>query len=162
MKKLSGTLPWTKSCFVCGEKNPHGLHLRSRVEGEKVVLDYTTREADLGYRHIVHGGIGMTLLDEVMTWAGILAFRKMCVAGEMTVRLQGPISEGQEVRIEGWVTKATSRICLTEGAVLDKEGRVLMRAEGKYVPMTEEGAAFQEDDFVVSPEAIDPKEIVGA
>ena len=60
-RALQGVLPWTKSCFVCGEQNPRGLHLRSRVEGELVIIDYTPRETDLGYRQIVHGGIAMTM-----------------------------------------------------------------------------------------------------
>jgi len=25
-------LPWTRSCFVCGEQNPIGLNLRFRIE----------------------------------------------------------------------------------------------------------------------------------
>jgi hypothetical protein len=37
---LNGTLPWTKSCFVCGEANRRGLRLRSRVENGVVVLTY--------------------------------------------------------------------------------------------------------------------------
>ena len=68
----TGTLPWTKTCFVCGEDNPNGLRLRSRVEGDRIVLSHVTRDSDLGYRHLVHGGISMTLLDEVMTSFAIL------------------------------------------------------------------------------------------
>ena len=71
----TGTLPWTKSCFVCGQENPHGLHLKCRVDDGQVILEYTTQERDLGWRSIVHGGIVMTLMDEVMTWAAILAAR---------------------------------------------------------------------------------------
>ncbi|MBU1695380.1 MAG: PaaI family thioesterase [Verrucomicrobia bacterium] len=156
-----GWLPWTKSCFVCGEQNPHGLRLRSRLEGGRVVIDYTTRRADAGYRQVVHGGIAATLLDEVMTWAAIVAMKKVCVAAELTTRLKAPIGVGQKVGVEGWVTRAGSRLCLTEGVVRDAEGRELLSATGKYMPMPAGMASLSEKDFVHSPEALDPLELVG-
>lgn len=159
--KLQGTLPWTRSCFVCGEDNPHGLHLRSRIENGRVILDYTPREADLGYRHIVHGGIAITLLDEVMTWASIVAARRVCVAAELTTRLKKPIVVGQILRVEGWVTRQTSRLILTEGVILDSARQPLLTAEGKYMPMPADQIELTQKDFVISPEAIQPHEIIG-
>lgn len=150
----SGTLPWTRTCFVCGEDNPHGLRLRSRVEGDRVVLNHVTRASDLGYRHLVHGGISMTLLDEVMTWAGILTLRKACVAAELTVRLKHPIQVGQPLRVEGWITGAKSRITMAEGRVLDDRQMVLATATGKYIAMSEDGMHLCVQDFVESEEAI--------
>lgn len=150
----SGTLPWTRSCFVCGEGNPHGLHLRSRVEGDRIVLRHTTRASDLGYRHLVHGGISMTLLDEVMTWAAILTLRRACVAAELTVRLKQPVLVDRTIRVEGWVREARSRLVLAEGQVLDEQGGVLAQASGKYVPMPAAGLPLCEKDFVNSPDAL--------
>lgn len=149
-----GTLPWTKICFVCGEDNPHGLRGRSRVEGDRVVLTHLTRPADLGYRHLVHGGISMTLLDEVMTWAAILSFKRACVAAELTVRLQQPMLEGQTIRVEGWILRAKSRLVEAEGRILDSRQTVLATAFGKYVPMPGAGLHMCLNDFVSSSEAI--------
>jgi len=149
-----GTLPWTKTCFVCGENNPNGLKLRSRVEGDRIVLTHVTRESDLGYRHLVHGGISMTLLDEVMTWAAILTFKQASVAAELTVRLKHPVTVGQSIRVEGWVSGGKSRITLTEGRVLDDRQRVLATATGKYIPMPSGGLHLCVKDFVKSPEAL--------
>jgi len=159
--KLQGTLPWTRSCFVCGQDNPHGLHLKSRVEGDRVFLEYTPRESDLGYKHIVHGGIAITLLDEVMTWAAILAVRRVCVAAELTTRLKRPLQVGQKLTVEGYVTKKSSRIILTEGRILGENGEELLTATGKYMPMPADQVELTEKDFVISPEAIHPGEIVG-
>jgi uncharacterized protein (TIGR00369 family) len=159
--KLHGALPWTRSCFVCGQDNVHGLHLRSRIENGRVMLDYTPREADLGYKHIVHGGIAITLLDEVMTWASIVAARRICVAAELATRLKKPIRVGQTLRVEGWVIRQRSRLILTEGLILDSDGRTLLIAEGKYMPMPKNQIELTEKDFVLSPESISPNEIVG-
>jgi acyl-CoA hydrolase len=73
-------------------------------------LDYQPREADLGSRHIVHGGLAITVLDEVMTWAAILAAGRVCVAAELTVRLKQPIRLGLQLRVEGWVAEADPRL----------------------------------------------------
>lgn len=150
----NGTLPWTRTCFVCGIENPHGLQRRSRLENDRVVLEHVTRESDLGYRHLVHGGISMTLLDEVMTWAAILTARKACVAAELAVRLRQPVAVGQSLRVEGWIASAKARIILSEGHVVDASGTVLATATGKYVPMQERAAQLCLEDFVESREAL--------
>lgn len=157
----SGTLPWTKSCFVCGEANPHGLQLRSRIENDRVVLDYTPRDRDRGWMHIVHGGITMTLMDEVMTWAAMLAVRGACVAAEMTSRLKSPVEVGQALRVEGYVSETKSRVVLTESRILDGEGRVLASATGKYMRMPADKALLCEDDFSWTDDTIHPREILG-
>jgi len=151
----SGVLPWTHSCFVCGQDNPHGLRLRSRMEGEKVVLDYTPRESDVGWRHIVHGGITMSLLDEVMTWAAILAIGRPCVAAEMSTRLKKPILLGHPVRVEGEIVEAGRRLVRTHGRVLGDDERELAVATGKYTPMPGDRVQLCEKDFVDSPQALD-------
>lgn len=151
----NGWLPWTKSCFVCGEDNPHGLRLRSRVEGDRIVIRYTTREADLGWRHIVHGGLSMTLLDEVMTWAAILSLERACVAAEITVRLRQPIEAGQGIRIEAWTTAVRgTRLATAEGHILDEAGTVLASGTGKYVPMPAGALPMCSQDFVRHPDAL--------
>lgn len=150
----SGTLPWTKSCFICGEQNAHGLRLKSRIEMDRVVLDHVTREADLGWRHLVHGGLLMTLLDEVMTWAAILSFRKACVAAELTVRLKAPVTVGSAIRAEGWITAAKSRVMEAEGRLMDGTGQVLATATGKYMTMPAGGMKLCVEDFVMDGESV--------
>ncbi len=156
----TGTLPWTRSCFVCGEDNPCGLHLRARLEDGRIVLTYTPRDADLGWRGWVHGGITMTLLDEVMTWAAILASRRACVAAEVGVRFRHPIRVGEPVQVEGRVRGHPGRIIATEGRVTDTAGRTLAMATGKYLPMPHDEAAACAADFVSHPDAISPEELI--
>ncbi|MBM4143053.1 MAG: PaaI family thioesterase [Lentisphaerae bacterium] len=153
---LRGILPWTRACFVCGQDNVRGLRLKSRVQDGVIFLEYTTRPADLGYRHIVHGGISMTLLDEVMTWAAILACRRACVAAEMTARLKQPLVVGQTLRVEGRISGGRARLALTDGEIRDAGGRILVTATGKYVPMSRTDAALSAEDFVAGPGALDP------
>jgi uncharacterized protein (TIGR00369 family) len=157
-KNLRGFLPWTKGCLVCGESNPDGFHARLRVEDGLVKLDYTARENDVGYRHIVHGGILMTLADEVMTWAAILEFRSVAVAAEITTRLHGPVSAGTPLRFEAGVDKSNRRLAITGARVIDtRDGSVVATASGKYMPVPREKTQSQEEDFVRSPDTIPPE-----
>lgn len=150
----SGILPRTKSCFICGEQNVHGLRLRSRIENDRVVLEHVARDADLGWRHLVHGGILMTMLDEVMTWGAILTFQKPCVAAEVTVRFKAPVAVGQRLRAEGWIGTVKSRVVEAEGRILDADGRVVATGSGKYMPMPQEKVNFCAGDFVFEPDSL--------
>jgi len=151
---VQGALPWTRGCLVCGQHNPRGFHLRSRAEGHEVVLDYTTRPEDTGYARLVHGGVVMTLLDEVMTWAAILVSGRMCVAAELTTRLCQPIAVGQPLRVAGWIVRASRRLYLAGGRVTDAAGGVLSEATGKYVPVADARAELQRDDFLSGPDTL--------
>ena len=155
-----GILPWTRSCFVCGENNPQGLHLRCRVEKDRTVLEYVTRYTDSGYYKMVHGGIMGTLLDEVMTWAAILAMRKICVAAEFTLRFLSPAELGEKLRVEGWVTRSSARLCLTQGIIKDLKGKSVVHSTGKFMPMPFNRARMISEDFVFSSESYLPDDII--
>jgi len=150
----SGTLPWTKSCFVCGQDNPRGLRLKSRVENGKVMLDYTPRESDLGWKSLVHGGLAATLLDEVMTWTAIIATRNPCVAAEITVRFKRPIAVGRPIRAEAQPVEVKSRMVLASSTLTDDQGRVVASATGKYMPMNKEDISLCSGDFITDAKTI--------
>lgn len=156
----SGILPWTKSCFVCGESNPRGLRLKSRLENGRVVLDYTTRETDLGWKHAVHGGVLMTLLDEVMTWAAMIASAKPCVAAELTVRLVAPVEPDRELRAESPVPDSSRKMIGTEATVSDPDGTVVAKATGKYLPMRDDQFGMSHTDFVWDSDSLQPADLV--
>jgi acyl-coenzyme A thioesterase PaaI-like protein len=155
----NGPLPWTRSCFVCGQDNPHGLRARMTWDGVTVRLPYEPRPSDLGYSDIVHGGLGATLLDEVMTWSANLAAGTACVAAEFTVRLLKPMRLGQRYIVEGGVAKNRGRIVLTEGAIRDALGQDALRATGKYMPVPGDAATELKKDFVESPDVL-PIELI--
>lgn len=158
--QLDGTLPWTKSCFVCGEDNPRGFRLRLQIENNHIILQYKTQPTDTGYKQIVHGGVLSTLLDEAMAWAAIVASGKLCVAAEIALRIRKPVRVNQLIHVEGWATKAVPRLVITQGMIRDMEGRELLHADGKYLPMPRDHAETSEDDFVIAQESIDPKLIL--
>ncbi|MCX7818627.1 MAG: PaaI family thioesterase [Kiritimatiellae bacterium] len=140
-------LPRTRGCYVCGIENSAGFRLRLRREGDVVVAEYDAPAVANGYRGMVHGGIAMTLLDEAMTWAAILATRSVCVAAEMSTRFRHPMPVDARYRIEGRVLQADRRLVLTQGHVLDAGGRQLVTASGKYVPRRDAAGTEKEIEF---------------
>ena len=150
----NGILPYTHSCFICGEENPRGLRLRCHLEDCGVVIRYTPQEEDCGWSKFVHGGIATALLDEVMTWAAILSTHRACVAAEINVRLIKPIIAGRELHIIGNTKQAKSRLVLVKGAILNEKNDLVFSSEGKYIPMDKKEALRCAQDFVESPDTI--------
>lgn len=152
--ELARPLPRTRTCYVCGVENASGFKLRMRVEaGGEVAGDYIPPAEDNGYRGIVHGGIAMTLMDEVMTWAAILGTKRLCVAAEMTTRFRRPMPVGAAYRIAGRITRSTPRLVVAEASVTGPDGEPVATAEGKYMPMRAGSAADAAVDFIDPPPA---------
>lgn len=154
-------MPWTKSCFVCGESNPRGLRLKSHLADGRVMLEYTTRESDLGWKHTIHGGLTMTLLDEVMTWAAMIASAKPCVAAEVSVRLVAPVEPGEKLTVVSPVPERARKVIQTNAEVRNSAGEIVARASGKYLPMREHQFELSQADFVTGPGSLNPDDILG-
>ncbi len=119
-------------CFVCGDKNVHGLKARFFFDGEKAFTEITADDTFEGYSGIYHGGVTAALLDEVMIKA-ILAQDIFAVTVEMTIRYQRAIRTGDHLTFTGSVTRSKGRVFFTKGQVTNDSGEVLATAEGKYV-----------------------------
>jgi hypothetical protein len=59
-------------CFVCGERNPEGLHVDFYLEDDKAIGEFVALKKYQGYKDIIHGGIISTLLDEAMVKVALL------------------------------------------------------------------------------------------
>ena len=121
------------ACFGCGPANPQGLRIRSRVEGELVVADWTPAEHHQAFPGVVSGGIIGTLLDCHCNWTAAWSLMRArgldtppcTVTADYTIQLKrptplGPLrlearpvsSEGDKVIVEGTLT-AGGKVCAT-------------------------------------------------
>jgi len=120
-------------CFVCGDLNDHGLHVPLRVGDGRAWTELVLTSSHEGWAGVIHGGIIAALLDEVMGWA---LFQQDCwgVTAELGVRYKAPVTVGQRVRVEGWVTDVHRRIFHAAGHVVDAaSGKVLCTGEATYM-----------------------------
>ncbi|MGB4704710.1 MAG: PaaI family thioesterase [Candidatus Saccharicenans sp.] len=123
-----------RGCFVCGQDNACGLKLDFYFDHrtQKALAEFTPASQHEGYRHIVHGGIISSLLDEVMAKA-ILASGVPVVTSKLTVEFKKPAFVGQKLQAEGWITRQKGKAYFTAGRVLRSDGQVLAEGSGVYI-----------------------------
>lgn len=144
-------LPYTKNCFVCGAHNPHGLHLRFRLEGDEVRADFTPAAHHAGFRDIVHGGIIATALDEAMFWAAATCTKRFCLAAELNVRFLHKVSPGHRYRIVARLDADRGRLWQSSAELRDAAGQLCARATCKQIPMDADAMRHAAEDFLPDP-----------
>jgi len=60
-------------CFGCGTLNAHGLHIKSRWDGDEFVCVWQPRPEYIGYPGYVYGGTIASLVDCHAIWAALSA-----------------------------------------------------------------------------------------
>ena len=141
-------LPNSTGCFVCGLDNPAGLRMRFYVEDDIVKTPMRVHEHHVGYPNTVHGGIVAAALDECMAWAATRALSRMCVTAELTVRYVKRIPLDTELTVNASVVRAHRLLVYANGEIVDAEGGVFVRAEGKFTPLTDEETLTVDDGLV--------------
>jgi len=69
--KLQANHP-IRGCYGCGADNPGGLHLKSFVEGDKLVGRWRPQEHHHAYPGYLNGGIAATLIDCHAAWTAFV------------------------------------------------------------------------------------------
>lgn len=142
-------LPHTKSCFVCGDSNPIGLQLKFETDGRLVRTVFTPREEHIGFKHVIHGGILATLLDEIMVWACVAQTRRVAYCAELTVRFQKPARPGAPLTVEAeLVNNRRNKLFEARAWVRSAEGELLSEATGKYLPVSDSEAQVMMTDLL--------------
>ncbi len=121
-------------CFVCGKKNPIGLHLEFDIDKDKreIRTVFVPQKNYQGYKDIVHGGIIATVLDEVMV---NLVYRlgKPCVSTEIVLRLKRFARVNEEIIFTGRISEEYRRLVATKAKAELSDGTVIAEASGKLL-----------------------------
>jgi uncharacterized protein (TIGR00369 family) len=125
------------SCFACGELNENGLHLKLNLEPGRCWTELEIARRFEGWEGIIHGGILCTIMDEVMAWA-LVQYDSWGVTARMSVDFRRPVTVGQRIRAEGWISESRRRIHVTAAKIVDAESGVeLASAQATYVAASE-------------------------
>jgi uncharacterized protein (TIGR00369 family) len=114
-------------CFVCGEKNPYGLHLKFSLREGKISTEFVPQKTHQGYKDVVHGGMISTLIDEAMVKTALMQGMPVITA-EITIRFQNPLIVGEKATVVATIEKINKRIIETS-AILKKTDNTII-AEG--------------------------------
>jgi len=119
-------------CFVCGEDNPSGLHLKFLLLDGMVRTEFIPGKIHQGYKDIVHGGIISALLDETMVKAALLQGMP-AVTAEITVRFRNPLAAGEAVIVEAAIIKSNKRIIETTGTMKKYDNTLIAEGYAKLL-----------------------------
>jgi acyl-coenzyme A thioesterase PaaI-like protein len=137
-------------CFGCGPANASGLRIKSRVDGDEVVLDWTPEPHHEAFPGFVNGGIIGVLFDCHCNWAA--AYHLMQRAGadappftvtaDYAVTLRKPTPSGGPLRLRARVVESTDDRATVE-ATLEAEGVVRATCRATFVAVKPGHPAFQ-------------------
>ena len=125
-------------CFVCGQRNPFGLHLVFRREEESIVADFQPREEHQGFPGVIHGGIVAALLDEKLGRTSLLGQNpEWTMTGRMEVRYRRYVPFGPLLRVRGRLLTERRRMMQASGVLTlaADESVVLAEAQGTFLPL---------------------------
>jgi acyl-coenzyme A thioesterase PaaI-like protein len=125
-----------RMCFGCGVDNEHGLHVRSYVEGDRVVCRLTPAPHHLAMPGMVNGGILATAIDCHGIWTAVahrlrdrpLHESAVYVTRKLTVEYLKPTPTGQELLLTGRVI-AEGPSSITAAVEVTVNGTLVARGE---------------------------------
>ena len=107
-ESLQETYAPRNACFGCGPANEQGLQIKSRLEGESVVAEWTPHKQHEAFDNMLCGGIIGTLLDCHCNWTAAyhlmqaqgLEAPPCTVTAEYTIKLKRPTPTDGAVTLE--------------------------------------------------------------
>jgi acyl-coenzyme A thioesterase PaaI-like protein len=109
--KLDGSLFGPgQPCFGCSPDHPFGFRLRFEREGDEIVTRFTPSDRYQGPPGIMHGGLVMTVADELAAWAVIAKTGKFGFTAQIHGKLAKPVRVGVELEGRAKLTRDTPRI----------------------------------------------------
>lgn len=102
-------------CFGCSPGHPIGLHLRCEMvmsEGGERAVETTFVAGDTyqGPPGVMHGGLVMTLADELAAWTVIGLVERFGFTAAVNAKLARPVRIGVPVVGRGTITRESTRI----------------------------------------------------
>ncbi|MEX2447075.1 MAG: PaaI family thioesterase [Dehalococcoidia bacterium] len=129
-------------CFACGDRNPHGLHMRFERDPDgpdgAVLCRYEPREADQGFPGVLHGGILSALMDEAMAWAMWEKSRALGVTAKMETRYRRPAEAGASLTVHAVVTEERGRRIQVEAAIAGADSSILVESSALFLRLSPE------------------------
>jgi uncharacterized protein (TIGR00369 family) len=130
--------PTSRMCFVCGESNPAGMHVRF-YEGEdgSLLARFTGADHHQGYPGRMHGGVITAIMDETMGRAIMITHGEAVwgVTAELSIRFRKPVPLDVELTAIGRIVSEKSRTFEGTGELYLPDGSVAAEGIGKYVKL---------------------------
>ncbi len=126
-------------CFGCSPRHPSGLRMRFRREGDRVTTRFVPQSEHQGPPGIVHGGLGLTIADELAAWTVIGLQQRFGFTASVSAKLSRPLRIGVEIEGQGRITTENGRTT-TVAVDLVQAGVRALSGEFVFVVLDERGA----------------------
>jgi len=126
-------------CFVCGYRNPYGLHLFFRLDENTIVADFQPREEHQGFPGVIHGGIVAAVLDEALGRTSLLGDnQEWTMTGRLEVRYRRYVPYGPLLRVRATLDSERRRALQASGVLTlaNDESVVLAEGHGTFLPLS--------------------------
>jgi uncharacterized protein (TIGR00369 family) len=124
-------------CFVCGPDNEWGLKAGFRtLDNGDVEGIFTPDRRHCGYEGIVHGGVLMGFLDEVLGRLAITRDR-LFLTHTLEVTFRKAAAPGKPLRATAWESSWSRKKFTAEGTLTDEDGGVVATAKGIFLIMNQ-------------------------
>ena len=136
-------------CFGCGPANDRGLRIKSFVEGDELVCEWSPERHHEAYDNMLNGGICGALLDCHSNWAaahhlmraGELDQPPCTVTADFHVKLRRPTPTDRPVELRAQVVESAGDRAVVE-ATLASDGTVTATCRGTFVAVREGHPAY--------------------
>lgn len=126
-------------CFGCGPDHPHGFRLRFERQGDEVVTRFVPGEHHQGPPGVMHGGLVMTLVDELAAWVPLALKGKFGFTTAFEGKLRAPVRIGVPVEGRARLVRDASRVVRVAAQVL-QDGKEAFAGEVTFVLLDQAGA----------------------
>ncbi len=126
--------PLNPACVVCGQDNPHGLHLEFQADPGTCTAR-ASWVASVGwesFQGVIHGGVISAVLDEAMSKAIIISGHEAFTA-EIRIRFRRKVRIGETLSVQGWVVAVRKRKITTEASLTSSGGAEMARAWATFL-----------------------------
>jgi acyl-coenzyme A thioesterase PaaI-like protein len=128
------------ACFGCGPANEKGLRVKSRVEGDAVVAEWTPEPHHEAFPGVLNGGIIGSLLDCHCNWTAAWALMQRTGAGtppctvtaDYAIKLLRPTPTDGPVFLKAKPLSIEGDRAVIEGT-LEANGKVTATCRGTFV-----------------------------
>ena len=101
-------------CFGCAPGHSGGLRLAFERRGDDVVTSFVPGDEHQGPPGLMHGGLVMTLADELGVWTVLAIKERMAFTAGIHARQTRPVRLGRAVEGRGRIARDSSRVVEVE------------------------------------------------
>jgi uncharacterized protein (TIGR00369 family) len=143
MQKLKN--PYTQmegyNCFGCSPNNITGLRMEFYDEGEYICCVWKPQKAFQGYKNVLHGGIQVTLMDEIASWVVQAKLGTAGVTSKLQTQFFKPVFMDEEnIILKAKVHEVRRNIVVVEAGLHNSKNELCSQSLVSYFTFNTEVA----------------------